>query len=1080
MKKRVLLLLMTVISTATSFAQFSGNFAPANWTYSSTTAGGDGSINTSGAPASIILNGSDNNMGCCSLYENYVTTITTNGTISFSYSMVQPDIDNSYYVINGVTTLIASSTTSGTKSNIAVSAGNTFAFRIINDDNCCGRGVLTVSNFVFTPATPLITVQPTNKNVCAATTTTFSITATNTTSYQWQENTGSGFTNITNGGIYSNATTATLTLTGVTTAMSGYTYQCIATGSVSPAATSNTASLTVNANVTPTFTAVTPFCSGSAAPVLPTTSNNSFTGTWSPAVSNTVSGTYTFTPTAGQCATTTTLGVTVNNPSSYTSSLTACGSAVINGITYTTSQTVTNLFSEAAANGCDSTHITNLTIKNPSTYTSSLSACGSAVINGVTYTTSQTVTNIFPNGAANGCDSTHITNLTIKNPSTYTSSLTSCGSAVINGVTYTTSQTVTNVFPNGAANGCDSTHITNLTIKVPPVYTSSLTACETAVINGVMYASSDIVTDVFTGGAANGCDSTHITNLTITHAAFGNSSLTICDTAVINGNTYTSSQIVTDLYSGGAANGCDSTHVTDLTINHSVTVSTALTACESAVINGNTYTTSQTVTDIFPGATQNGCDSTHVTLLTINHAAVATGVLTACESAFINGNIYTSSQIVTDVFPEGAANGCDSIYITDLTINHAVISNRTLTACESAVINGTTYTTSQIVTDVFPEGAANGCDSTCITDLTIHYAVITNSALTACESAVVNGNTYTSSQIITDLFMEGAANGCDSTHITDLTINHGAISNATITSCESAVINGYTYTTSQIVTDVFPGAAVNGCDSTHITDLTINYAKVDTSILMVCESAVINGNTYTSSQIVTDVFTEGAATGCDSTHITYLIVKHTVISGGNVTACESAVINGNTYTSSQTVTDIYPEGASTGCDSIYITILTIEPAVDLTTTTSGATITANQAGANYQWMDCMNGYSIINGANAQSYTAITSGSYEVQVTKGTCTGISQCAAVTVSGIQSHNSRSLLNIYPNPNNGSFSVASSREGVYHLINSVGQEIKSFVLTEEINFKITIDGLADGIYMLTGNSGNHLFREKIIVTK
>ncbi|MBA4276260.1 MAG: hypothetical protein C0430_05795 [Flavobacterium sp.] len=74
-----------------------------------------------------------------------------------------------------------------------------------------------------------------------------------------------------------------------------------------------TMTIVVNQNVTPTFTAIDPICSGSASPVLPTTSNNSIIGTWNPAtVSNTASATYTFTPTAGQCALPTTLDVTIN------------------------------------------------------------------------------------------------------------------------------------------------------------------------------------------------------------------------------------------------------------------------------------------------------------------------------------------------------------------------------------------------------------------------------------------------------------------------------------------------------------------------------------------------------------------------------------------------------------------------------------------------------------------------------------------------------------------------------------------------------------------------------------------------
>ncbi|WP_396147863.1 hypothetical protein [Flavobacterium sp.] len=79
-----------------------------------------------------------------------------------------------------------------------------------------------------------------------------------------------------------------------------------------------TISITVNPLVTPTFNTIPAFCAGTTAPVLPTTSLNGIVGTWSPAtVSNTTSGTYTFTPTAGQCASTQTI-VTTINPSSLT------------------------------------------------------------------------------------------------------------------------------------------------------------------------------------------------------------------------------------------------------------------------------------------------------------------------------------------------------------------------------------------------------------------------------------------------------------------------------------------------------------------------------------------------------------------------------------------------------------------------------------------------------------------------------------------------------------------------------------------------------------------------------------------
>ncbi|MGK4568319.1 beta strand repeat-containing protein [Flavobacterium sp. 3HN19-14] len=72
-----------------------------------------------------------------------------------------------------------------------------------------------------------------------------------------------------------------------------------------------TLQLTITPLVTPTFTPIAPVCSGGSL-TLPTTSDNGYTGSWSPTADNTATTTYTFTPTSGQCATTTTLTVTVN------------------------------------------------------------------------------------------------------------------------------------------------------------------------------------------------------------------------------------------------------------------------------------------------------------------------------------------------------------------------------------------------------------------------------------------------------------------------------------------------------------------------------------------------------------------------------------------------------------------------------------------------------------------------------------------------------------------------------------------------------------------------------------------------
>ena len=68
--------------------------------------------------------------------------------------------------------------------------------------------------------------QPADASICVGANTAFDVTATGANlTYQWQVDAGSGFNNITNGGIYTDATTARLQLTGATAAVDGYQYR---------------------------------------------------------------------------------------------------------------------------------------------------------------------------------------------------------------------------------------------------------------------------------------------------------------------------------------------------------------------------------------------------------------------------------------------------------------------------------------------------------------------------------------------------------------------------------------------------------------------------------------------------------------------------------------------------------------------------------------------------------------------------------------------------------------------------------------------------------------------------------------
>ena len=105
----------------------------------------------------------------------------------------------------------------------------------------------TTTDFAVGKANPVIVTQPMNYSGCNAT---FSIVVSGqpVLSYQWQEDNGGGFADISNGGIYSGANTSSLNLAGATAGMNGYQYRCVVTDGFLPpyTVTSNSATLSVS------------------------------------------------------------------------------------------------------------------------------------------------------------------------------------------------------------------------------------------------------------------------------------------------------------------------------------------------------------------------------------------------------------------------------------------------------------------------------------------------------------------------------------------------------------------------------------------------------------------------------------------------------------------------------------------------------------------------------------------------------------------------------------------------------------------------------------------------------------------
>jgi len=75
--------------------------------------------------------------------------------------------------------------------------------------------------------------------------------------------------------------------------------------------------------------------------------------------------------------------------------------------------------------------------------------------------------------------------------------------------------------------------------------------------------------------------------------------------------------------------------------------------------------------------------------------------------------------------------------------------------------------------------------------------------------------------------------------------------------------------------------------------------------------------------------------------------------------------------------------------------------------------------------------------------------------------------------------SVIEVYPNPSNGQFTVRSENAGEYFLMNSVGQIVEVIKLNAANSFRYDVTGLSSGVYFLSGTSGKQVTSEKIVVT-
>lgn len=145
-------------------------------------------------------------------------------------------------------------------------------------------------------------------------------------------------------------------------------------------------------------------------------------------------------------------------------------------------------------------------------------------------------------------------------------------------------------------------------------------------------------------------------------------------------------------------------------------------------------------------------------------------------------------------------------------------------------------------------------------------------------------------------------------------------------------------------------------------------------------------------------------------------------------------------------------------------------------TQSGNTLTVQPAiGKSYQWF---NNGALISGVNSATLFATINGKYHVIATdSNNCknyTDTINFVSNSLNEIISHQ----VNVYPNPNNGNFTLEFLKEGNYKIINQLGQEIAHFQYVKNIGNTLIMSNLQDGIYYIVSENNQNLGRQKIVV--
>ncbi len=555
-----------------------------------------------------------------------------------------------------------------------------------------------------------------------------------------------------------------------------------------------------------------------------------------------------------------------------------------------------------------------------------------------------------------------------------------------------------------------------------------------------------------------------ITNLTCN---VGSSTLydTICNGSVrlFGGIPRSTTGVYMDSIPRGS--GCDSVVTLYLNVKPTKISSIIDSICAGNFysFNGMSLTQAGIYQDTMLGV--NGCDSLVTLTLTIKPIQIKNLNITICnnQTYSFNGKQLAIAGIYRDTL--ASLLGCDSIVVLNLSVNSYASTFLDASVCvgDSFFFKGRYIKVAGDYYDTLH--TTTNCDSFVHLHLMVNAPSTNNFKAEICQGQTYSfgGNSLTQSGTYT-IHLTNIA-GCDSLVTLQLTTLPIPTKTLNVTTCSNYpyFFHGGLLNQTGVYYDTI---ATANCDSIVTLYLTVNTVSTTNLNQALCSGdSILFNNHYL--KLAGDYFdTLQTVSSCDSIVHLHLIVKSTSYPTINTQICQGQSYSFGGQQLVQSGTYIQHLLNTQGCDSTITLSLQVKAAPTMPIISrNGNILTSSVSGTlSYQWV--LNTQPI-GGATQSTLTISQNGSYALQVTNSNnCSATSAIINVTNVGINSITSeRNDIQVFPNPNHGSFTIIAMKGSDWEMLDPLGRSIAKGKLFQEMEY-VQLSDLSSGVYVLRCN--------------